>query len=59
MKADNLAVGLVEAVLSVALLWGLQNWGPKPLGKEKTFKETHQTRTLSDSRDDDAPQDFR
>lgn len=57
LKAENLAAGLVEAVVSVALLWGLQKWGPKPLGKEKTFKELHQTGTISYSRDD-APQDF-
>lgn len=57
LKAENLAAGLVEAVVSVALLWGLQRWGPKPLEKEKTFKELHRPGTVSYSRDD-APQEF-
>ena len=58
LKAENLAAGLVEAVVSVGFLWGLQKWGPKPLEKEKTFKELHQPGSLSYSRDDDAPEEL-
>lgn len=59
LKAENLAAGLIEAVVSIGLLWGLQKWGLKPEEKEKTFKELHQPRTFSYNRNDDAPQELR
>ena len=55
LKADDRSGSLVEVVISVGILWGLQTWGPQPLEKEKPFKELHQPRTLSYSKDDDAP----
>lgn len=58
LKADNLAAGLIEAAVSLGIIWGLQKWGPNPLEKERTFKELHQPRTLSHNSDDDAPQEL-
>lgn len=58
LKAENLAAGLVEAIVSVGLLWCLQEWGPKPLEKGKTFKQLHQPRALPCSRDDDGPEEL-
>ena len=58
VKAENLSAGIVDAVVSVGLLWGSQKWGPQPLGKEKTFKELHQPRSPSHIKIDDTPEEF-
>ena len=48
-------------VITSGILWGLEKggylekWDPPPKEKEKPFKELHQPRTLSYSKDDDAP----
>lgn len=58
VKAENLAAGILEAVISVGLLWGLQKLNPGPLKEEKTFKELHQPRSPSYIRNDDTPEEF-
>lgn len=58
VKAENLAAGILEAVISIGLLWGLQKLNPRPLIEEKTFKELHQPRSPSHIRNDDTPEEF-
>ena len=64
LKKGNRSELLLQVVIVNGFMWGLEKWGffekwdPPPKEKEKPFKELHQPRSLSDSKDDDAPNEL-
>ena len=64
LKEGNRSELLFQVVITSSILWGLEISGvlerfdPPPKEKEKPFKELHQPRTLSSSKDDDAPSEL-
>ena len=55
LKKGNRSELFLQVVIVNGTMWGLEKWDPPPREKEKSFEELHQPRTLSYSKDDDAP----
>ena len=55
---ERLNTALLEAGVSLGLLWGFRKWGSEPPGEQKTFKELHSPPSIpGNTYDDDDARD--